>query len=103
MFIKSFKRFVLSSLYACSSSSFDFAQSFCCNFSTIQTTITRDTLLAKPYNWSIKANIYLLKVNNINTRKTCEICSKLTKETPEWCLDVLVSLLLTFNISHTLF
>ena len=27
--------------------------------------------------------IYLFKVNNRNTRKRCEICSKLTIETPE--------------------
>ena len=30
------------------------------------------------------ANIYLFKVNNKNTRKMCEICSKLTIKTPEW-------------------
>ena len=29
------------------------------------------------------ANIYLIKVNNKNTRKRCEICSKLTIKTPE--------------------
>ena len=29
------------------------------------------------------ANIYLFKVNNINTRKRCEIYSKLTIKTPE--------------------
>ena len=29
------------------------------------------------------ANIYLLKCNNRNTRKRCEICSKLTIKTPE--------------------
>ena len=29
------------------------------------------------------ANIYLFKVNNTNTRKKCEICSKLTIKTPE--------------------
>ena len=29
------------------------------------------------------AGIYLLKVNNRNTRKRCEICSKLTIKTPE--------------------
>ena len=28
--------------------------------------------------------IYLLKVSNRNTRKKCEICSKLTIKTPEW-------------------
>ena len=29
--------------------------------------------------------IYLLNVNNRNTRTTCEICSKLTIKTPEQC------------------
>ena len=29
------------------------------------------------------ANIYLIKVNNRNTRKWCEICSKLTIKTSE--------------------
>ena len=29
------------------------------------------------------ANIYLFKVNTRNTRKTCEICSKLKIGTPE--------------------
>ena len=33
----------------------------------------------------IPANIYLFKVNNKNTRKRCEICSKLTIKTPERC------------------
>ena len=28
-------------------------------------------------------NIYLVKVNNRNTKKKCEICSKLTIKTPE--------------------
>ena len=31
------------------------------------------------------ANIYLFKVNNRNTRKRCETCSKLTIKTPERC------------------
>ena len=60
------------------------------------------------------ADIYLLKVNNRNTRARCEICSKLTINTPErrlWrCSDVfsvnfehisylvLVSLPLTLNM-----
>ena len=35
-----------------------------------------------PFN-SFPANIYLFKVNNRNTRKRCEICSKLTIKTPE--------------------
>ena len=29
------------------------------------------------------AGIYVLKVNNRNTRTSCEICSKLTIKTPE--------------------
>ena len=29
------------------------------------------------------ANIYLFKINNRNSRKRCEICSKLTIKTPE--------------------
>ena len=60
------------------------------------------------------ASIYLLKVNNRNTRTWCEICSKLTIKTPErrhWCRSgvfivnfehvshlVLVLLLLTLNM-----
>ena len=32
---------------------------------------------------SISAGIYLLKVNNRNTRTRCVICSKLTIKTPE--------------------
>ena len=45
--------------------------------------------------FSTKSNptgIYLLKVNNRNTRTKCETCSKLTIKTPErslasfWCL-----------------
>ena len=37
-------------------------------------------------HWSLiynPANIYLFKVNNGNSRKTCEICSKLTIKTQE--------------------
>ena len=30
------------------------------------------------------AYIYLLKVNNRNTKRKCEICSKLAVKTPEW-------------------
>ena len=47
----------------------------------------------------IPAGIYLLKVNNRNSRTRCEIRSKLTIKTPL----ALVSLLLTLNIFHTLF
>ena len=62
----------------------------------------------------VPADIYLLKVNNRNTRARCEICSKLTIKTPERCqwrcfgvfiVDferisqlVLVFLLLTLNM-----
>ena len=35
-----------------------------------------------PYN-IFPAGIYLLNVNNRNTRTKCEICSKLTIKTPE--------------------
>ena len=51
---------------------------------------------------SYPANIYLLKVNNRNIRTWCEICSKLTIKTPERHHVVLLSLLLTLNIFHTL-
>ena len=56
------------------------------------------------YHNSIPAGIYLLKVNNRNTITRCEICSKLIIKTPEQrqCV-ILVSLLLTLNIFHTLF
>ena len=43
--------------------------------------------------------IYLLEVNNKNTKSKCGICSKLTIKTP----DIKTSLLLTLNIFHTLF
>ena len=33
----------------------------------------------------LPVNIYLFEVNNRNTRKSCEICSKLTRKTPEGC------------------
>ena len=33
----------------------------------------------------VSAGIYLLQVNNRNTRTKYEICSKLTIKTPEWC------------------
>ena len=34
------------------------------------------------FSGGISANIYLFKVNNRNTGKRCEICSKLTIKTP---------------------
>ena len=39
--------------------------------------------IAASYVYDFPANICLLKVNNRNTGKKCEICSKLTIETPE--------------------
>ena len=63
--------------------------------------------------WFITTTLYLVKFNNRNTRKRCEICSKLTIKTPErrhWRragvfinfqhilhLSLLVFLLLTLN------
>ena len=40
-------------------------------------------VLKKLYLKFFAANIYLLKVNSRNTRKRCEICSKLKIKTPE--------------------
>ena len=39
--------------------------------------------IQKFYFWCIPAGIYLLKVNNRNTRARCEACSKLTIKIPE--------------------
>ena len=48
------------------------------------------------------AGNYLFKVNNRNTRKRCEIYSKLIKEHQNDVTDaVLVFVLLTLNIFHT--
>ena len=44
--------------------------------------------------WSFPDGIYLLKVNNRNTRTRCEICSKLRIKTPErrhWRRHVIAS------------
>ena len=46
------------------------------------------------------AYIYLFKVNNKNTRKRCEIYSKLTIKTPERHHDVVLVFLLFFNFEH---
>ena len=46
----------------------------------------------------LPAGIYLLKVNNRNTKTRCEICSKLTSAN----VVFMVSLSLTLNIFHTL-
>ena len=63
-------------------------------------------LFLLPFHWQKRKNltalnIYTSKVNNRNARKECEICSRLTRKTPErrhW-----VSLLLTLNIIDTFF
>ena len=50
------------------------------------------------------ANNHLIKVNNKNTRRRYEICSKLTIKNQNDVNDVaLVFLLLTVNIFHTFF
>ena len=49
--------------------------------------IVRETRFKYIWEYSgvpIPANIYLFKVNNRNTTKRCEICSKLTIKTPTW-------------------
>ena len=50
-------------------------------------------------------NVYLVKANHRHTKKTWKTCSKLTIKTRERCHNdvVLVSLLLTLNIFHTVF
>ena len=62
------------------------------------------TIIPKPLHPDSPAGIYLLKVNNRNTRTRCEICSKLTTKTPiivnfeHISHPVLVFLLLTLNM-----
>ena len=55
-----------------------------------------------PFDNKVPAGNYMFKVNNRNLRTRCEICSKITIKTPEQGV-VLVSLLLTLNMFHTLF
>ena len=40
-------------------------------------------LVLTTFSFGFLANIYFFKLNNRNTRKRCEICSKLTIKTPE--------------------
>ena len=52
----------------------------------------------------ISANIYLFKISDRKSRKSCEICSKLTIKTPERRQGRRFGvLLLTLNIFHTVF
>ena len=57
-------------------------------------------LIGKQFLRIIPANIYLLKVNIRNTRKTCEICSKLTMKKPER-RHLLRSDVFIVNVEHT--
>ena len=61
-------------------------------------------MFGKAINMPSPANIYLFKSNNRNTRKNCQICSKLTIKTPErrhWRRSVF--LLLTSKTFQTFF
>ena len=49
-------------------------------FSEKVSSLTLDKVLNTPPTGN-----YMFKVNNRNTRKKCEICSKLTIKTPEQC------------------
>ena len=52
----------------------------------------------------VPANIYLHKVKNRNTKKRCNICSKLTVRDQNDVNDaILASLLASFNIFSTFF
>ena len=52
----------------------------------------------------ITSNIYLFKVSNRNTRTSCEICSKLIKDTRAASRNIiLLPLLLTWNIFQSFF
>ena len=50
-----------------------------------------------------QANIYLFKFNSRNTRKSCEISSKLTIKIPEQCQCFSGVLLMHLNLFHTFF
>ena len=52
-------------------------------------------LLGRFYR-SSPAGIYLLKINNKDTRTRCKICSKLTVKTPEWLLFLNRSISVSF-------
>ena len=65
---------------------------------THQTSSACAGVCACNYTHQMEETVCLLKVNNRNTRTRCEICSKLIIKT----YVLLVSLLLTLNIFHTL-
>ena len=47
------------------------------------TNFVKSAIIHGLHHLSVPASVYLLKVNNRNTRTRCEICSKLTIKTPE--------------------
>ena len=62
------------------------------------------SIVASIWIRAVPANIYLLKVNNRNTIRRCEICLKLTIKTPDlrqWRRSGVF--IVTLNILHTLF
>ena len=75
--------------------------SFFTKFFALQEQINQELLNAKVeiIQAVILAGIYLLKVNNRNTRTRCEICSKLTIKTSERCKWHL-SGIFTLNFEH---
>ena len=52
--------------------------------------LTKFFLLVKSWTQAFPPKIFLLKVNKRNTRKWCEICSKLTVKTPDDVTDVVL-------------
>ena len=62
--------------------------------------ITINLLSNAPKSFHLAA-IYLFKVNNENTRKMCEICSKLTLKTPEPCKELFAKIAaFVYNYFH---
>ena len=74
---------------------------FCLDFALQYTSFGGRLCEIRVTQGKTQAGIYLLKVNNRNTRAGCEICSKLTIKTPErcqWCR----SGVFIVNFAHTL-
>ena len=66
-------------------------------------TVSLVNVLKRELKIHYQVNIYLSKVNNKNTGKKCEICSKLTIKTLEerhWRVFIVHT---TLNILHTIF
>ena len=75
---------------------------FFLHFNSLNTRSTSTSSLFDIFIVVIPDGNYILKVNR-KIRTRCEICSKLTIKIPERRGVILVSLLLTLNIFHTLF